>query len=44
MHRVGEVYDAARHTPGTEVKAITFSNMQILEESCRTDLYVIVDI
>jgi SHS2 domain-containing protein len=29
---------------GTEIKAITYSNMQIHEKDDRTDLYVIVDI
>lgn len=40
----GEKYDQARHTPGTEVKAITYSNMQIREAEGRVDIYVIVDI
>jgi SHS2 domain-containing protein len=33
-----------RHVQGTEIKAITYSNMQIHEKPERTDLYVIVDI
>lgn len=40
----GEVFDLARHTQGTEVKAITYSNMQIHEEAATHDVYVIVDI
>ncbi len=40
----GEKFDGARHTQGTEIKAITYSNMQIHESSDRSDLYVIVDI
>lgn len=40
----GDTYDLAKHPQGTEIKAITYSNMQIHEEANRTDLYVIVDI
>ena len=40
----GEPFDFARHTQGTEVKAITYSNMQIHEEAPTHDVYVIVDI
>lgn len=40
----GESYDPSKHTPGTEIKAITYSNMQIHENADRVDLYVIVDI
>ena len=40
----GDTYDPSKHTPGTEIKAITYSNMQIHEKHDRTDLYVIVDI
>eukprot|EP01041_Mallomonas_annulata_P001298 gene1298-2511_t len=40
----GEIYDQSRHTQGTEIKAITYSNMQIHEKDDRTDLYVIIDI
>jgi len=40
----GELFDLSKHPQGTEIKAITYSNMQIHEEAGRTDLYVIVDI
>jgi SHS2 domain-containing protein len=40
----GDVYDLAKHVQGTEIKAITYSNMQIHEKEERSDLYVIVDI
>ena len=40
----GATYDRNKHVQGTEVKAITYSNMQIHEKEDRTDLYVIVDI
>lgn len=41
----GGTFDASRHTQGTEVKAITYSNMNITETSAtRTDVHVIVDI
>ncbi|CAF1443178.1 unnamed protein product [Adineta steineri] len=40
----GETFDLSRHTQGTEVKAITYSNMQIHEEASTHDVYVIVDI
>ena len=40
----GEAFDLAKHPQGTEVKAITYSNMQIHERPDQTDLYVIVDI
>ena len=40
----GETYDREKHTPGTEIKAITYSAMQILEKEGRTDVYTIVDI
>ncbi len=42
--RFGEAFDPSKHGQGTEVKAITYSNMQILEQSGRSDVYVIVDI
>lgn len=40
----GETFDLSRHAQGTEVKAITYSNMQIHEEASTHDIYVIVDI
>uniref|UniRef100_A0A914UV83 Archease domain-containing protein n=1 Tax=Plectus sambesii TaxID=2011161 RepID=A0A914UV83_9BILA len=40
----GESFDIAKHPQGTEVKAITYSNMQIHENEGRVDTYVIVDI
>lgn len=45
--RQGERFDLAKHPQGTEVKAITYSNMQVhepREEDGRVDVYVIVDI
>eukprot|EP00952_Eustigmatos_sp_NYUAD-ZCMA_P002744 12008-Eustigmatos_ZCMA.PRE.1 len=38
------VLRGCRHPQGTEVKAITYSNMQIHEKEFCSDLYVIVDI
>jgi len=40
----GEKIDIQRHTQGTEVKAITYSNMEISETKDRSDIWVIVDI
>lgn len=40
----GETFDFNRHTQGTEIKAITYSNMQIHEQAATHDVYVIVDI
>jgi SHS2 domain-containing protein len=42
----GEKFDLARHEQGTEVKAITYSNMQVIEkgEDGQAHIYVIVDI
>lgn len=42
----GEKFSLATHVPGTEVKAITYSNMQINQdpETGETQIYVIVDI
>jgi SHS2 domain-containing protein len=40
----GDIFDQTKHPPGTEIKAITYSNMQIHETEERADLYVIVDI
>lgn len=38
------VWRSHRHPQGTEIKAITYSNMQIHEKEGRADVYVIVDI
>jgi len=40
----GEKINVSKHAQGTEVKAITYSNMQIKDESNRCDIWVIVDI
>ena len=40
----GEKMDVSKHSQGTEVKAITYSNMQIEEDATRCDVWVIVDI
>lgn len=37
-------FDPKLHPQGTEIKAITYSNMQIHETQSRADIYVIVDI
>ena len=40
----GEAFDLAKHPQGTEIKAITYSNMQIHKDRPKNDIYVIVDI
>eukprot|EP00696_Hemimastix_kukwesjijk_P020237 gnl/Hemi2/9746_TR3391_c0_g1_i1.p1 gnl/Hemi2/9746_TR3391_c0_g1~~gnl/Hemi2/9746_TR3391_c0_g1_i1.p1 ORF type:complete len:157 (-),score=43.42 gnl/Hemi2/9746_TR3391_c0_g1_i1:192-662(-) len=41
----GEQFDLDKHPQGTEVKAITYSNMQILEPDPKhAEIYVIIDI
>ena len=40
----GERWNPEKHVPGTEIKAITYSNMQIHRIHDKTDIYVIVDI
>ncbi|KAJ1452659.1 Archease domain-containing protein [Pelagophyceae sp. CCMP2097] len=40
----GERFDLSKHPQGCEVKAITYSNMQIHQDKGRHDLFVIVDI
>lgn len=42
--RRGERFDRERHVSGTEVKAITYSAMQILERPGDAEVFVIVDI
>ena len=41
---VGEEFQLGKHPQGTEVKAITYSNMQIRSAGDKNDLYVIIDI
>eukprot|EP00049_Salpingoeca_infusionum_P005951 m.99560 g.99560 ORF g.99560 m.99560 type:complete len:155 (+) comp13146_c0_seq1:62-526(+) len=40
----GEVFDLSKHPQGTEIKAITYSNMQIHTDKPTNDIYVILDI
>lgn len=40
----GEMYSQSKHPQGTEIKAITYSNMQIHSGDTRSEIYVIVDI
>jgi SHS2 domain-containing protein len=40
----GERVDWHRHAQGTEIKAVTYSNLQVVELPRRCDVYVIVDI
>ncbi|XP_038051680.1 protein archease-like [Patiria miniata] len=40
----GETFDLTKHPQGTEVKAITYSNMQVHKDSPKHDVYVIIDI
>lgn len=40
----GEPFDLSKHPQGTEIKAITFSNMQIYDVDEQHEIYVIVDI
>lgn len=40
----GEKINISKHSQGTEIKAITYSNMQIEEDNSRCDIWVIVDI
>jgi len=40
----GEPFSIGKHPQGTEIKAITYSNMQIHQNDNQVDIYVIVDI
>lgn len=40
----GETFDLAKHPQGADVKAITYSNMQIHDTDQTHEVYVIVDI
>lgn len=40
----GESFDLAKHPQGTEVKAITYSAMQIVQTEAKCDIFVIIDI
>lgn len=44
VYSFGDIFDPKKNTQGTEIKAITYSNMQIHEKEDRADLYVVVDI
>ncbi|GFH46887.1 protein archease-like [Chaetoceros tenuissimus] len=41
---MGEKLNLAKHDQGTEIKAITYSNMQVNLDKEKCDIYVIVDI
>ena len=43
-YRRGDIFDRQKHESGTEVKAITYSAMQINEKEGDAELFVIVDI
>ena len=40
----GEIMDIKRHPQGTEVKAVTYNGMSVVEQNGRVDIYVVVDI
>lgn len=40
----GEEFDLKKHPQGTEVKAITYSNMQVHDNDDKHEVYVIIDI
>ena len=44
QRRKGEPFRIGKHPQGTEVKAITYSNMQIHTDKPTHDVYVIIDI
>ncbi len=41
---IGETFDLEKHPQGTEVKAITYSAMQIVEKEDHAEVFVIIDI
>ena len=41
---IGETFQLGKHPQGTEVKAITYSAMQIHEDERTAEVFVIVDI
>lgn len=40
----GEPFQIGKHPQGTEVKAITYSAMQVIQKQDRNDVFVIIDI
>ena len=40
----GEPFDLSKHPQGTEIKAITYSNMQIYDHDSKHEVFVIIDI
>lgn len=40
----GEPFDLKKHPQGTEVKAITYSAMQIVQNPVKYEIFVIIDI
>lgn len=42
--RNGETFDRQKHASGTEVKAITYSAMDVREQGDDVEVFVIVDI
>ena len=40
----GEKFDLSKHPQGTEVKAITYSNLQVHDNEGQHEVFVIIDI
>lgn len=40
----GETFEIGKHPQGADVKAITYSNMQIHEKEDKSEVFVIIDI